>query len=273
MNATGPDAAHIATVSAEVLEYGSVKGATITDFLGAMSSVFGRADGTRVRTWLLDALPDAQRRGYAETDIGDSYYRLTFEDTGASSATFLSVSSVSGPPVPPTEGPISTGSGISFFGMTQGRPGGWATFDDPGGKYSIAFPGQPTKIGPQQATGADGPVSRTSYEWASTDKQTTYTVSATDYPEGALRDKDQAAFLQGVADQYQAAFHADPSGRYATNVGGHVGLDMAITNTKGFVCLRFVIIGDRLYALGGTETHQCPSYIAGFLGSFEVKGT
>ncbi len=90
-SAQGPASNRIEMATAEVLTYGTVKVKTITDFFGAMSNLFGGADGVQARTWVLAALPDAQRDGYAETDIGANHYRLTFEDTGNSSATYLLV--------------------------------------------------------------------------------------------------------------------------------------------------------------------------------------
>ncbi len=273
MHATGPDRTHLKSVSAQVLDYDSVKVGTITDYLGDMSALFGRADGTQARTWLVTAFPDAQRDGYVETDIGGSYFQLTFEDTGTSSATFLSVSSSTRPPPPPTPGPLPSGSGTAYFGELQGVPGGWVMFADPGGTFRIAFPGQPKTTGPAATTGPDGPTLTAIYEWASKDQMTTYTIVATDYNEGVLKGKEPGAFLDTNADRYVAAFNGHLLDRSATKVGGHSALDVVITNVKGFVCLRLVIVGDRLYALGGTQTHRCPNEIAGFVGSlsFEVQ--
>ena len=270
MHATGPDRAHLKSVSAQVLDYDTVKVGTITDYLGEMSTLFGRAEGSQARTWLLAAFPDAQRDGYVETDIGSSYFQLTFEDTGTSSATFLSVSSAAGPPVP-TAGPLPSGTGAAFFGEVQGRPGGWVTFEDPGGMFSIAFPGQPTETGPQVTTGADGPISDTYYDWASSDRLITYAIRTTDYPEGVLSGQDPSVVLDKVADAYLAAFNAEPEGRSATTVGSHAALDVVETNVRGYICIRFVNVGDRLYVLFGTMTHQCPGDMAGFVGSFALK--
>lgn len=271
MHATGPDRARIQTVSAEVLEYDVVKVDTITDFLGDMSALFGRADGTQARTWLVAALPDAQRDRYAETDIGGSYFQLTFEDTGASSATFLSVSSAAGPPASSTPGPVPSGSGAAFFGEVQGMPGGWVTFAEPGGKFSIAFPGQPTATGPAVTASPDGPTVSATYEWASKDRETSYAVVATDFDEGVLSGKEPSVVLDTTADQFLAAFGADPAGRSATKIGTYFAMDVVETNTKGYICLRFVIVGDRLYVLAGFATHRCPSDMAGFVGSLSLE--
>jgi hypothetical protein len=111
----------------------------------------------------------------------------------------------------------------------------------------------------------------TAYEWASQDQMTTYTIVATDYTEGVLKGKEPGAFLDTNADRYVAAFNGDRWDRSATKVGGHSALDVVITNVKGFVCLRLLIVGDRLYTLGGTQTHQCPGEIAGFVGSLSFE--
>ena len=271
MHATGPDRTHLGSVSAQVLDYDSVKVGTITDYLGDMSALFGRADGTQARTWLETAFPDAQRDGYVETHIGGSYFQLTFEHTSVSSATFLSVSPSTRPP-PPTTGPNPSDSGAAYFGDLQGVPGGWVTFADPGGTFRIAFPGQPNTTGPAATTGPDGPISTAVYEWASQDQMTTYGVVVTDYEKGVLKGKEPDAFLDLSADRYVAALNGDLWDRSATKVGGHSALDVVITNVEGFVCMRLVIVGDRLYALGGTQTHQCPSEMAGFVGSLNFEG-
>ncbi len=269
--AQGPDPTRIDIATAEVLEYESVKVETITDFLGAMINLFGGADGAQARAWLLASLPDAQRDGYIETDIGGKHFRLRFDMNGNSSATYLSAMSSAGPPASSTPGPLPSGPGAAYFGELQGVPGGWMTFVDPGGKFSVAFPAQPTGSGPDVTTGPDGSTSTAVYEWASKDRDISYAIVATDHAHGVLGGKDPAVVLEAAADGYLRLFNADPVGRSATKVGTHFALDAVETNANGYVCLRFVIVGDRLYGLGGTDTHRCPVDMAGFVGSFSIE--
>jgi hypothetical protein len=269
VGAQGPAPNRIEMATAEVLTYETVKVKTITDFLGAMSSLYGGADGVRARAWVLAALPDAQRDGYAETDIGANHYRLTFEAPGKSSATYLLVAP-SAPPASPTPGPLPSGSGAAYFGELQGVPGGWTTFVDPGGKFTIAFPGQPTGSGPEATTGPDGSISTAVYQWASKDRETSYVIVATDHAQGVLSGRDPGVVLEAAADEYLRRFNADALDRSATRLGSHFALDAVETNANGFVCLRFLIVGERLYVLGGTETHRCPADMVGFVGSFSL---
>ncbi len=87
----GPSDGHIELATAEVLEYRTVKVGTITDFLGAMVDLFGNSAAGQGRSWLLTALPIAQRDGHVEADLGANHYTLTFEDNGNSSTTYLQV--------------------------------------------------------------------------------------------------------------------------------------------------------------------------------------
>ena len=267
MGAQGPDPDHIEIATAEVLTYGSAKDETIADYLGAMSGLFGGADPADAQSWLRQALIDARRDGSSEADVGANHYRLQFDDTGTSSATYIVVVPLAGAPSP-TPGPLP--SGAAYFGELEGVPGGWLTFVDPGGKFSIAFPGRPTVEGPETSTGSDGSIASTAYQWASSDLDTQFAVLATDYTQGTLSGKDPGVTLAAAADEYMGRLHADPAGRSATEVGDHAALDVITTNANGYVCLRLVIVGETLYVLVGTETHQCPAGMAGFVGSFKA---
>jgi hypothetical protein len=69
------------------------------------------------------------------------------------------------------------------------------------------------------------------------------------------------------------ASETEPSGVYdqpGLELG--CGIALPLVTLTALVGIRFVIVGDRLYVLGGTATHQCPSDMAGFVGSFDVKG-
>ena len=109
------------------------------------------------------------------------------------------------------------------------------------------------------------------YQWSSKDRDTSYVIVATDHAQGVLSARDPRVALEAAADEYLRRFNADPVGRSATKVGSHFALDAIETNANGYVCLRFLIVGDRLYVLGGTETHQCPAEMAGFVGSFRAS--
>jgi hypothetical protein len=93
MGAQRPDRGRLVFATAEVLGSGPVEDEIILQFLGPISSLFAGADGARAQAWLLTALPDAQRDGAAETDIGANHFRLRFDDNGAGtpSATYLLV--------------------------------------------------------------------------------------------------------------------------------------------------------------------------------------
>jgi hypothetical protein len=93
MGAHGPDRTRIVVATAEVLGNKPVTDETVLQFLGPISTLYAGADGARAQAWLLAALPEAQRDGYVETDIGSNHFRLRFQDNGAGtpSATYLLV--------------------------------------------------------------------------------------------------------------------------------------------------------------------------------------
>jgi hypothetical protein len=99
MGAQGPDRTRLVFATAEVLGSGPVEDEIVLQFLGPISSLFAGADGVRAQAWLLTALPDAQRDGAAETDIGANHFRLRFDDNGPGtpSATYLLVMPLAAP--------------------------------------------------------------------------------------------------------------------------------------------------------------------------------
>jgi hypothetical protein len=187
----------------------------------------------------------------------------------ASGSPSASVTTSPAPTSGSTAAPPSA-SGPGFGGVAAVVPPGWITFTDPDGAFSVALPAQPTTTDAQATVAPSGPISSTEYQWRASDGVISYIVTVTDYPAGYLSSQTAQTALGASAQNYATGFGADMAGQQATMVGSHPALDVVMTNTGGYICIRFVIVADRLYVLGGTDTHQCPADMPGFAGSFRL---
>ena len=263
----GPDDSHIEVAAFEVQQEKAFPLAVIESYFEAMASVVGGAVGPQVDDWLVAHLPSLQKEGLVDTTISGNDYELSYGGSIASNATSFTIGSAAGPPESPSPGALPSGSGAGYFGQVEGVPGGWVAFTDTRASFTVAFPANPVAQAPLPTAAPSGPTLRSLYQWTSADRSISYAVTTWDEPPGSLVADPQTA-LNDVLGSYVSRFGGDLVAKDATSVGGHPGLDAVMTNSRGWVCFRFIAEGDRLYVLGGTNGNGCPADMAAFVGSF-----
>jgi len=189
------------------------------------------------------------------------------EPTASPAATVESIApSPSAIGAAPSPTPASSISGTTgFTDQVEAVPADWARFADPGGLFTVAFPGPSTRgAGP---TGG-GVQSSTVDEWQSTDLTLTYAVLASRYAPGRFASVAVPDFLRTVERNMSSLGQAEIAAEQDSTAGSFPARDAVMTTTGGKICARFLIVGDVAYAVVGTAPEQCPPHFAAFIGSF-----
>ncbi len=129
--------------------------------------------------------------------------------------------------------------------------GGWHRIEE--AEFNAEFPGEPKLEQTSEQTEA-GPTTTSSWDWSTPDDSTYFSVSFTQYAQGALSETKPREVLDRARDASLKGAKAKPTASKAITlaVGGqkYPGLEYEGTTPQGFkLSARLVLVADRMYQL------------------------
>jgi hypothetical protein len=152
-----------------------------------------------------------------------------------------------------------------FTGKVEAVPREWASFADPDGLFTVAFPGKPTR---DQGPAGGGVQASTVDQWQSSDQTLTYAILTSRYGHGRFASVALPEFLRSIEQNMSALGQAEIAAEQDSTAGSIPSRDAVMTTAGGDICARFLIVGDVAYAIVGTAPQECPPHFAAFIGSF-----
>jgi hypothetical protein len=148
--------------------------------------------------------------------------------------------------------------------------GDWQQYEDPAGRFSIAFPGQPEK-----QVVRIGSVERTADLAIFVVRQSgvQYMLTHTDYPAGHIAALDPENFVREAIEGALKNAGGKLVGEEQVDVGGWPGKAIEMLLPGGIrAAARFALVGDRLYSLYVIAPLEDRTASQGsFFGSFSVS--